>query len=68
MHKKLVLRLLPGEERQEIELPKSFSFGTLKGENPRDRREVPEGYQFNPYQVGELSEVSHEFDEDDLGK
>ena len=62
MHKKLVIRLLPGDERQEIELPISFSFGKFEGEFSRDDGEVPEGYKFNPYQVGEPSEVSHEFD------
>ena len=57
MHKKLVIRLLPGDERHEIELPRSFFFGEFKGEFPRDDGEVPKGYQFNPYQVGEPSEV-----------
>ena len=69
MHKKLVIRLLPGDERLNTKLPRSFYFGVIDGvvRDP-DRGEIPEGYQFNPYQVGEPSEVSHEFDEDDFGE
>ena len=68
MHKKLALRLLSGEERQEIELPEHFFFGTPPAgwaDRP-DHGIVPEEYIFNPYQIGEPFEVSHEFDEDDL--
>ena len=63
MHKKLVIRLLPGDDRLDIELPKKFFFGVFNGVPHRPGSgEVPEGYAFNPYQVGEPSEVSHEFD------
>ena len=61
--KKLVFRLLPGEERFDA-LPRQFIYGERDGV-PGDNTfgdVVPKGHQFNPYQVGEPSEVSHEFD------
>ena len=67
MHKKLMRRLLPGEDRLDITLPTQFYFGVIDGVvRETDFGDVPEEYQFNPYQVGEPSEVSHEFDEDEL--
>lgn len=62
MHKKLVVRLLPGEEREEVRLPANFSFGVPERGLGRNSGTVPKNYEFNPYTVGDPSEVFHEFD------
>lgn len=62
-HKKLVLRLLPGEDRFDIDLPRQFIFGERDGgPHPPVDTDVRKGHPFNPYRVGEPSELSHEID------